>query len=144
MGKINLNPYLFFSGNCEEAMEFYKSVLGGELTISYYEEGPVDAHAEAKANAEKMKGKVMHAMLEGELKIMASDSPFSAETVKTGQISLSLGGEDEQKLTKIFEALADGGTIKSPLKKEFWGDTFGMLTDKFGIDWMINIGKPQQ
>jgi PhnB protein len=84
----------------------------------------------------------MHASLRGGLvERLASDSPQAS--AKMAKVELTLGGTDEEVLTKVFEQLAQGGTVKSPLKKEFWGDTFGNLTDKFNIDWMVNISAPK-
>jgi PhnB protein len=130
MASVNLDPYLFFKGNCREAMEFYKSIFGGELTVSTF--------GEAMPNEPEMKDKIMHAMLSGgDVKLMASDTREASE--KTAKIELSLSGDDEQKLTGYFEKLSAAGKIKSPLKKESWGDTFGQFQDKYGIDWMVNI-----
>lgn len=133
MDKVTLNPYLFFNGNCKEAMEFYKSIFGGELTMQTFGEIPGD-----------MPGKIehpdwiMHARLEGgEVKLMGNDS--SKASPKTAKVELSLSGMDEAKLRKMFDSLSGGGKVTMPLDRQFWGDTFGMLTDKYGIDWMVNI-----
>lgn len=135
MSKISLEPYLFFSGECREAMEFYKSVFGGELEIS-------DADPEQMGdmpNKEWFKGKVMHASLKGPVNLMASDSLKASE--KATKIELSLGGTDEKAMREIFDKLAEGGTVKMPLEKQFWGDIYGQLTDKYQIEWMMNIGE---
>ncbi len=136
MDKIQFDVYLFFTGNCREAMEFYKSVFGGELDMSTYGDVPGD-----KPEAMKdMDDRVMHATLKGgDISLMASDSTRK-EPFGDSSISLSLGGTDEEKLRGLFDKLSDGGKVTSPLKKEFWGDTFGTVTDKFGVDWMVNIG----
>jgi PhnB protein len=134
MVKVNLEVYLFFKGNCREAMEFYKSVFGGNLTISTVGEAPDMPGMEAID-----KNWVMHSTLEGgDIKLMGSDTPKASD--KAAKVELSLGGTDESYLRKIFATLAAGGTVKMPLEKQFWGDTFGMLTDKFGVDWNMNIG----
>ncbi len=136
MDKVMIDPYLFFNGNCKEAMEFYKGVFGGELTMQTYGEIPGD-------KPEAMQGmddKVMHSSLRtDDFHLMASDS---TRKDKFGEsfISLSLGGTDEEKLRGWFDKLGEGGKVSQPLKKEFWGDLFGGLTDKFGVDWMVNIG----
>lgn len=131
METISLTPYLFFKGNCREAMEFYQSIFGGELAIQTYDEVPGPTQS-------GMEGKAMHAALSGGVAmLMASDT--AGASAKAAKVSLSLGGADEEKLTKIFNDLCDGADVQSPLKKEFWGDTFGTLTDKFGIEWMVNI-----
>ena len=135
MGSINLEPYIFFNGDCREAMEFYKSVFGGKLFFQDMSDIP--------GGAPKMEGvtdnMVMHASLKGgEAALMASDSPKASPQAK--KVTLSLAGTDEPKMRQIFDALADGGEVTTPLRKEFWGDIFGSLTDKFGVDWMMNIG----
>jgi len=82
---------------------------------------------------------LMHANLEGgDIKLMGSDTEKASLQAK--KVSLSLGGTDEEYMRKIFDALSQGGSVFSPLKKEFWGDIFGSLTDKYGIEWMMNIG----
>ena len=130
---VQLDPYLFFRGNCREAMEFYKDIFGGNLDVSLFEDSPGDF-----PEKETMKGKVMHALLSGgDIRLMGSDTTQASE--KAAKIELSLSGEDEEKLTKLFNSLSEGGTVRSPLKKEAWGDTFGMVTDKYNIDWMVNI-----
>jgi len=128
MTKISLDPYLFFTGNCREAMEFYKKIFGGELIIqSLKDAGMGDSD------------NVMHAQLAGgEIDLLASDGDRK-EPYEVSRISLSLSGNNETKLKSFFEQLAEGGKVESDLKTESWGDTFGMLTDKFGIDWMVNI-----
>jgi PhnB protein len=131
MATVNLDPYIFFNGNAREAMNFYKDVFGGELTVTTFDEMP------SPDMPEELKGKLMHAMLKGDVTIMASDSREASE--QAAKIELSLSGDDEQKLTSYFEKLSDGGKVKSPLKKEAWGDTFGQLIDKYGIEWMVNI-----
>ena len=132
MGKINLDAYIFFRGNCREAMEFYKDVFGGELTMQTHGEAMGD---QAEAD---WRDKIMHASLEGgDIKLMASDTKKASE--KAAKITLSLGGEDEARLGEIFNKLSAGGEVFQPLKKQFWGDIFGQLTDKYGIEWMVNI-----
>lgn len=131
MDKITLNPYLLFKGNCREAMEFYKSVFGGELTVQTYDDMPGDTLA-------GMEGQVLHAALTSdEINLMASDT--AEANPAAAKVSLALGGSDEEKLRAIFEGLCSDVEAKSPLKKEFWGAIFGAVTDKYGIDWMVNI-----
>jgi PhnB protein len=129
---ISLDPYIFFPGNCREAMEFYKGVFGGELSLQTY--GEVNA-----ANDANPADNIMHAALESGIKLYGSDTSEASAAAK--KVSLCLGGESDQedKLRQIFEGLSEGGDVRSPLKTEFWGDTFGTLTDKFGVDWMVNI-----
>ncbi len=120
-------------------MEFYKSILGGELEINKFAafdspEMPV---------SDDQKDKVMHASLKnGSLSFMASDS-MPGRTVNFGDgITISIAGTDEAQLTGFFNALSEGGTVTMPLAKQVWGDSFGMLTDKYGIHWMVNISTP--
>jgi PhnB protein len=134
MANISLEPYLFFNGNCREAMEFYKSVFGGELEIN-------EADPEQMGdmpNKDWFKGKIMHCSLKGPVNFMASDSPTASD--KAAKVELSLGGTDEAAMRKMFDALAEGGKVKMPLEKQFWGDIYGQITDKYNVDWMMNIG----
>jgi PhnB protein len=129
---VKLHPYLFFNDTAREAMEFYKQTFGGELSITTFDQMP------SPDMPEELKGKVMHAALTGgDAELFASDSRLASE--KATKIELSLSGDDEPKLRGFFEKLSEGGNVKSPLKKEAWGDTFGQLTDKYNIDWMVNI-----
>jgi PhnB protein len=133
MGEVTLNPYIFFQGNSREAMEFYKGIFGGELTVQTYDESPGDFPGK-----EQMKGKIMHADLSGgDARLMGSDTQEASAVAK--KVSLSLSGSDEPKLRKIFDSLGTSGKISQPLQKAPWGDTFGALVDKFGVEWMMNI-----
>jgi PhnB protein len=135
MGKVDLNPYLFFDGQCKEAMEFYKDVFGGELKIQTMGEVPEEIRQQSGNPAPD---RVMHAKLSAKtITIMGSDSPKSSP--KAAKIELSLTGDDEAEMKKIFDGLGQGGEVTMSLSKQFWNDTFGMLSDKYGIDWMVNI-----
>jgi PhnB protein len=127
-----LNPYLMFDGNAKEAMEFYQSVLGGELTMHNYGEA---------APSEETKDKIMHANIEtGDINIMASDDCMPDHNLIVGNnIHMSLVGTDEEKLTEYFNKLSKGGKVELALDKQPWGDIYGQFTDKFGIHWMVNI-----
>jgi PhnB protein len=130
-----LNPYISFKGNAREAIEFYKTVFGGELTVTTMGEGGM---AGPGVDADM----IMHAMLVAEngITIMAADSATGMRNLNIGNnISISLSGDNEEELTGYFNKLADGGKIEQPLTKAPWGDTFGMCIDKFGIFWMVNI-----
>jgi PhnB protein len=136
---IQLSPYLNFNGNCEEAMQFYNGIFGGKLDISRF--GDFDSQMPVPDN---YKTKVMHSYLGGEhVSFMASDSPPNVTPTVGNNVQLSISGGDGETLTKYFNALAEGGTITVALDKQAWGDTFGMLTDKFGIYWMVNISAPK-
>ena len=129
-----LNPYLSFRDTAKAAMEFYHSVFGGELTVSTFAE----MHAsEDPAEADK----VMHSMLvsPNDLTLMGADTPNSMDYTPGGSFSVSLSGEDDAELRGYWEKLSDGATITAPLMTAPWGDTFGMCTDKYGINWLVNI-----
>jgi PhnB protein len=132
---VQLNPYLSFRDNAREAMEFYRSVFGGDLTVSTF----ADMNA-AKDAAES--DLVMHSQLEGEngIVLMASDTPPRMEFSPGNNISMSLSGTDESVLRGYFDALSGDGTVTMPLEKAPWGDIFGMCIDRFGINWLVNIG----
>jgi PhnB protein len=133
-----LNPYLNFKNNARAAMEFYKSVFKGDLIVSSFGEGGM-----SEDPAEK--DLVMHAQLEAPsgYTLMGSDTPKAmGEPRPNGTISLS--GDDQAALEGFWHKLSEGGTIALPLEKAPWGDSFGMLIDKFGVSWMINIGSPRQ
>ena len=128
----NLNAYVTFPNMAKAAMEFYRSVLGGELAINTF--------GEFGADAENPDG-IMHAALETPdgFRLMASDTAPGHPVTVGDNISLSLSGDDSDKLRGWFNGLAEGGTVDMPLEKQMWGDEFGMLTDRFGIHWMVNI-----
>ncbi|HZY50155.1 MAG TPA: VOC family protein [Devosia sp.] len=129
-----LNPYLSFTNNAREAMEYYKSVFGGELTMSTFGDGGM-----AQNPADK--DKIMHAQLEtpAGFTLMASDTPSGMDHKPGNTMSVSLSGDEEGPLKAYWDKLKEGGTIAMPLEKAPWGDHFGMLTDKFGTPWMVNI-----
>ena len=130
---MQLITYVSFAGNCEEALNFYKDVLSGEvLQISKMGEGPMEV-------PEHVKGKIMHARLKfGENILYMSDTFDPASIVQGNNISLSLQPETIAETENLFNRLSAGGTVKMPLEDTFWGARFGMFTDKFGIHWMIN------
>ena len=133
-----LNPYLSFRDNAREAMDFYESVFGGELTRSTFGEfGASDDPAE--------QDKVMHSMLvtDNGLTLMGADTPNSMDFSPGSNGTISLSGEDETELRGYWEKLSDGGDVSVPLEKAPWGDTFGMCVDKFGVSWMVNIAGAQ-
>ena len=130
-----LNPYIQFEGTAREAMEFYRSVFGGDLATNTFAEfgassGPDD------------EDKLMHAQLEtpGGFTLMASDTAPGMPYNPGDNMAISLSGDDED-LRGYYEKLSDGGTVTMPLEKQMWGDEFGMVTDRFGINWMVNISQ---
>jgi len=134
-----LTPYINFGNNAREAMQFYKSVFGGKLTINTFKE----AQASRDPSDDN---KVMHGQLEADngLVLMGADTPSGMAAAQPGSnISITLSGDNEPELTGYYEKLVAGGTVVEPLSKAPWGDTFGMLKDKYGVDWMVNIsGQP--
>lgn len=129
-----LNPYLSFRDTAREAMEFYRSVFGGELTLSTFADYQA---SQDPADADK----VMHAQLvtEAGLVLMGADTPRGMELTPGTNFSVSLSGEDEAELRGYWEGLSAGGTVALPLEKAPWGDSFGMCVDRFGVSWMVNI-----
>jgi len=129
-----LNPYISFKDNAREAMEFYQSVLGGELTIDTF--GSYDMGQNPADN-----DRVMHAQLETPdgFTLMASDTPSSTPYNKPAGVSISVSGDDEAQLQSFWDGLTDGGSIVMPFETPPWGGRFGMLTDKYGIDWMVAL-----
>jgi PhnB protein len=135
-----LNPYLNFRDRTREAMEFYHSVFGGELTMSTFAE----MHA-SEDPAEQ--DKIMHSQLvtENGLTLMAADTPnYMDYTPGTNTFAVSLSGDDEGELRGYWDKLSDGANVTMPLDKAPWGDLFGMCTDRFGIPWLVNIAGEQQ
>ncbi|MGY0233857.1 VOC family protein [Longispora urticae] len=132
-----LNPYISFNGEAREAMEFYKSVFGGTLTVNTFGESGAPEGPGAD--------KIMHAMLETDsgYTLMAADTPPGMPYNPGDNISVSLSGDDGDQLRGYWEKLAAAGTVAVPLEKQMWGDEFGMCTDQFGITWMVNIGAPR-
>lgn len=131
---MQLNPYLFFTGQCEEAFKFYEKLLGGKIEAMMTHEGtPAADHVPAE-----WRKKILHARLSinGQI-IMASDAPPGRQQKPQG-FSISIGVKDPADAERIFNALAENGRISMPLEKTFWAQRYGMLTDRFGIPWMIN------
>jgi PhnB protein len=132
-----LNPYISFTGDARQAMEFYKSVFGGTLTMNTFGEFGAQDSPEAD--------KIMHGMLETNsgFTLMGADTPPGMEHNPGNNISVSLSGEDADELRGYWGKLSDGGTVVTPLEKQVWGDEFGTVVDQFGITWLVNIGQPQ-
>jgi len=132
-----LNPYISFSDNARQALEFYKDVFGGELSVNTFGEfGASDA-----PDADK----IMHGMLEtpSGFTLMAADTPAGMDYNPGNNISVSLSGDDGDELRGYWEKLSEDGTVSVALEKQMWGDEFGMCVDRFGIAWMVNIAGPQ-
>lgn len=136
MATSKLNPYIGFKDTAKPAMEFYQQVFGGELNLMTFGQMGMTEGADL----------VMHAALQTPdgYSIMAADTPPGMEYAGGSQISVSLSGDDDTKLRGFWDGLGEGGTVAMPLEKQAWGDVFGMVTDKFGIAWMVNIAGDQQ
>lgn len=132
-----LNPYLQFRDQAKSALEFYHRVLGGDLILTTFAEMGVEG-----AEGEK----IMHGRLDTEAgyTIMASDTPEEMEYTPGTNVSLSLGGDDVEILRNYFAGLSEGADVTMPLAVQMWGDEFGMLKDKFGTSWMVNIQSSPQ
>ena len=130
---VTVNPYLNFNGNAAEAMRFYQTVLGGDLTIQTFGDAGM-------AQNDNEKNLTLHAALTADgITLFASDGRPDQKVIFGDNVHLSLQGSDSARLTGYFDGLAAGGRVDMPLAKQFWGDTFGMLTDKYGAHWMVNV-----
>jgi len=134
-----IQPYLFFGGRCEEALEFYRSALGAEVDmLMRYKDAPEQPPEGMLAPG--FENKVMHATFRvGASTLMASDGCGGAEEGKFDGFSLSFAARTEQEAEQVFAALAEGGTVTMPLGPTFWASKFGMCTDRFGLGWMVNL-----
>jgi PhnB protein len=132
---MHVQPYLFFNGRCEEAIEFYRRTLGAEVTmLMRFKESP-DAPPPGKVPA-GWENKVMHANLRvGDTEVMASDG--CEQGARFQGFSLSLSVRDDAEAGRLFAALSNGGQVQMPLTKTFFASSFGMLTDRFGVSWMV-------
>ena len=139
---VQLDPYLSFGdGKAREALEYYHSVFGGSLDINTFGEQP-----DMPGNDPSLHDKVMHGQLTGDndIHLMGADTAPGMGEPTASSTNVSLSGDDEGLLRGYWDALADGGSITMPLERAPWGDSFGMLVDRFGVPWMVNIsGSPQ-
>jgi PhnB protein len=133
-----LNPYINFRSQAREAMDFYRSVFGGTLQQSTFAEFGM---SQDPSDADR----IMHSQLttDAGFTLMAADVPAHMELKEGSQISVSLSGDDEAQLSGYYQKLAERGTILEPLAKAPWGDSFGMLVDRFGVQWLVNIAGSQ-
>jgi PhnB protein len=139
---VQLDPYLSFGdGKAREALEFYHAVFGGSLDVNTFGEQP-----DMPGNDPSLHEKVMHGQLTGDngIHLMGADTAPGMGEPTASSTQISLSGDDDGLLRGYWDALAEGGSVTMPLEKAPWGDSFGMLTDKFGVPWMVNIaGSPQ-
>lgn len=132
---IQVHPYLFFNGNCREAMTYYHKHIGGDLQVMTYAEIPGGEFPPGLGQY------VMHgALTKGSLMIMASDSMGQGQPIVFGSsVQLTLSVDTVADAERLFKALGDGGSVDMPLEETFWAKRFGSVTDRFGIKWMINF-----
>ena len=132
-----LNPYLSFSGNARQALEFYQGVFGGSMTLNVF--------GEFEGKDSPIADQIMHGQLETDLgfTLMCADTPPGTELQAGNNVSVSLSGDDTEALRGYWQGLSEGGTVAVPLEKQMWGDEFGMCVDRFGTQWMVNIAGQQ-
>ena len=132
---MNIQPYLFFDGRCDEAIEFYRRVLGAEVTmLMRFKESPDPGSVPAGGE-----DKVMHANLRiGESTVLTSDGHGLGQPSFQG-FALSVTADDEAQVERIYAGLADGGQVQMPLAKTFFSPRFGMVADRFGVSWMVYV-----
>ena len=138
MGQIN--SYLTFAGNCREAMSFYQSCLGGELSIQTIGETPL-----ADGMPQEMKSRILHATLNHDkFVLMASDMVPDGGLIRGNAVSLSLECSSEDEIRSTYDKLSAGGIKDHPIENTFWGALFGDLTDKFGNHWLLHYQRSQE
>jgi PhnB protein len=132
---MQLNPYIIFNGQCETAFNFYQQCLGGTITAMLtYGSSPMAEQIPAESH-----GKIMHARLKvGNEVLMGSDGQPGRDHEQIKGISVALNIEEPAEAERVFNALAENGTIQMPIQSTFWAARFGMLVDKFGVPWMVN------
>jgi PhnB protein len=132
-----LTPYVSFGDNARQALEFYQSVFGGELALSTFGEFGMAGTPDAD--------KIMHGQLEtpSGFTLMAADTPEGMDIGSGSSITIAITGDDVDDLRGYFHALAEGGTVSTPLEMQMWGDEYGACVDRFGVSWMANISSRQ-
>ncbi|MBC7928338.1 MAG: VOC family protein [Bryobacteraceae bacterium] len=134
----DINAYLFFDGNCREAMTFYSEHFGAELELMDMSQAP------GHNVPDEAKQRIMHARLsKGPAVLMASDGMLGQPLAQGANFSVSVNCESLEEIERLFKAFADQGKVTMPLDDVFWGARFGMLTDRFGINWMFSFDKPK-
>jgi|ERR1017187_486069 PhnB protein len=132
---MQLNAYLYFNGQCEEAFKFYEQLLGGKIEAMFPHAGtPAEQYVPPE-----WRDKIMHARLTvGGSVLMGSDAPPGHYHEASKGFSVNIGLQEPEEAERIFHALAENGKVNMPIEKTFWAERFGMLVDRFGIPWMIN------
>lgn len=136
MAKIN--PYLNFNGKCREAMTFYHQCLGGELTMQKVAESPMAAELPSEAGAT-----ILHSTLTNDKLILMGSDMRGNSLVKGNDVTLCLNCDNDEEITRFFENLSSEGKVVTPLHQTFWGATYGEITDRYGMNWMLNYTKDQ-
>lgn len=133
---LGVNPYIAFKGSCRDAIEFYKAALGAEVLFSQtFGESPMSSMGPAE--------NIMHSSVRvGNSTVMMCDDP-NPGPASSGNISLAIGIDDPERARQLFENLAKDGSVAMPIQKTFWAEAFGMVTDKFGVKWMVNCEAPR-
>ena len=136
---MSLNIYLYYNGNCEDAMEFYKNATGATIdTIQRYGDAPI-------GTGDSYKDKILHAVMTiYGTKVMCSDANETRHVTFGDNFSIALDFTSDEDIATAFEALSAGGNITMPLQDTFWGAKFGMCYDKYGVNWMFNFDKPKK
>jgi PhnB protein len=135
---MQLQPYVFFNGRCEEAIEFYRGAIGAEVSMMMRFKDCPDP-AQAAMITPGTENKVMHACLKiGDTSVMASDGRCTGETAFQG-FALTITASDDDEARRLFAALGEGGTLQMPMNKTFFASSFGMLADRFGVTWMVIV-----
>ncbi len=134
---LAVNPYIGFKGNCREAIEFYKTALGADVLFTQtFGESPMSSMGPAE--------QIMHSTIRvGDSTIMMCDDPTPNQTAGDGNVSLAIGLNDPERANELFGNLARNGSVVMPIQKTYWAEAFGMVTDKFGIKWMVNCEAPK-
>lgn len=133
---MQVEAYLNFAGRCEEALEFYKQAVGAEVSmLMRWKESPDPAMKAPPGREEK----IMHANFRIGATTLMADDGMGTEKAEFKGFTLSVSVPDDGEAKRVFEALGEGGSVKMPLMKTFWTSSFGMLTDKFGVPWMVNV-----
>jgi PhnB protein len=132
----DIQPYLTFNGNCREAMKFYEKCLGGDLFMQTFADAKMDTPKDAS-------NRIMHAKLtRGSAVLMASDAMPGMELKPGNNFTISIACETVPETEQLFTALSENGKVTMALQETFWAKRFGMFTDRFGIQWMLNLEKP--
>lgn len=130
-----LQPYLFFEGRCQEAIDFYKQALGAEVLMQMRFQDCPEPQAAPRVPGDK----VMHASLRIQDSVMMLSDGRCGGTPSFQGFTLSLSPANDAEAKRLFDALSEGGTVTMPLQKTFWASSFGMVTDRFGVGWMVNV-----